>query len=246
MGIQAPEEIKADVKETPAAAPAPAAKENTPSPAAAPAGLSPEAQKIKDEYEAKIKERDAKISDLSTSISTIEERQRQLDAQNHSKQTDDEMETELQEIEDLRLSDPTAAVKRTAELFKKNRASAANMAQSAVSQQATIEKLKAGVKSSNPDFDDDVVDYVMERADALARTGKFKTADEAIQAATTLVKSKFDGYASKKNAVPPLPPSAQVEGGGNTPPTPAPKDTPPLSPTEELNERKASQFKKII
>jgi hypothetical protein len=120
------------------------------------------------------------------------------------------------------------------------------MAQGAVSQQTTIQNLKMGVKSSNPEFDDDVVDYVMERADMLARTGKFKTAQEAIEAATTLVKSKFEGYAQKRNQTPPLPEGARAESGNNPPPAPPVKEATIPTPSEELEQRRASLSKKII
>ena len=205
-----------------------------------------EAQKIRDEYESKLKERDTKISDLSTTISTIEQRQRELETAKHTKQTDDELETRLQEIEEMRLTDPQNAAKETAKLFRETQSRASQQAQGTISAQSQIEKLKMGVKSSNPDFDDDVVDYVMERADTLARTGKFKTAQEAIEAATTLVKSKFDGYASKKNATPPLPEGAKAEIGNNPPPVKT--VTEPELPTvsQELEARKANLNKRII
>jgi len=207
--------------------------------------VSPEAKRLAD-LEREIKERDAKISDLSTTISTIEERQRQIETAKNSKQTDDELEQRLQQIEEMRITDPQGAAKETAKLFKETQARASQQAQGAVSQQATLEKLKMGVKSSNPDFDDDVVDYVMERADMLARTGKFKTAEEAIAAATTLVKSKFDGYAQKRNSTPPLPEGAKAETGNNPPPTPVAKEPVIPSPNEELEARKSTLQRKII
>jgi len=205
-----------------------------------------EVQKIREEYEAKIKERDAKIADLSTSISTIEQRQREIEASKQAKVTNDEIEQRLQQIEELRLTDPQTAAKETAKLFRETQSRAAQQAQGTISAQAQIEKLKMGVKSSNPDFDDDVVDYVMERADVLARTGKFKTAQEAIDAATTLVKSKFDGYASKKNQAPPLPEGAKAEVGNNPPPAPKAVETPIPTASEELEVRKAKINSKII
>ncbi len=205
-----------------------------------------EAQKLRDEYEAKIKERDSKIADLSTSISTIEQRQRELESAKTTKVTDDEIEQRLTQIEEMRLTDPQAAAKETAKLFRETQSRAAQQAQGTISAQSQIEKLKLGVKSSNPDFDDDVVDYVMERADTLARTGRFKTAQEAIEAATTLVKSKFDGYASKKNAAPPLPEGAKAEVGNNPPPAPKPIETALPSASEELEARKAKIHSKII
>lgn len=238
MAIAAPDNvpIKEEPKQPEAKAP-----EKKPEPAP-----TPEKSAREIELEGQLKERDTKIADLSTGIATIEERQRQLDAAKNQASSDTELEKELEEIENLRLSDPVAAVKRNAELLKKISSSASTRARGEISQQAQLDKLRTGVKSSNPDFDDDVVDYVMERADALARTGKFKTADEAIAAATTLVKSKFEGYAAKRNAVPALPPGARAEGGGNPPPVPEKKDAPLPTPSEELNARKDAQQKKIL
>ena len=233
------EEIKQEVKAPESKAPEPKAPETK-----APE-MSAEAKRLSD-LEAQLKERDTKISDLSTTISTIEERQRQIEAAKQIQQSDDDLEKRLQQIEEIRLTDPNGAAREQAKLFKEIRSSAAQQAQGAVSQQATLEKLRSGVKSSNPDFDDDVVDYVMERADVLARTGKFKTADEAIEAATTLVKSKFEGYAKKRNASPVIPDGAKAETGNNPPPATTPKEAVIPSPAEELEARKSAQQRKII
>lgn len=236
LNSEVKEEVKPDVKVEPKV-------EKAPEPVKVEVS---EAQKLRDEYEAKIKERDAKIADLSTSISTIEQRQRELESAKQSKQTDDELEKRLQEIEDMRLTDPQAAAKETAKLFRETQSRASQQAQGTISAQAQIEKLKMGVKSSNPDFDEDVVEYVMERADVLARTGKFKTAQEAIDAATTLVKSKFDGYASKKNLTPPLPEGAKAEVGNNPPPVPKAVEAELPTASQELEARKAKIHSKII
>jgi TolA-binding protein len=240
MGIAPDTEIKTEVKEEVKPEVKVEKVQETPKPEIS------EAQKIREEYESKLKERDSKISDLSTTISTIEQRQREIEISKQSKQTDDELEQRLQQIEEIRITDPQAAARETAKLFRETQSRASQQAQGTISAQAQIEKLKIGVKSSNPDFDDDVVDYVMERADVLARTGKFKTAQEAIEAATTLVKSKFDGYASKKNLAPPLPDGARAEVGNNPPPAPKAVDTPLPTASEELEARKAKIHSKII
>jgi len=197
------------------------------------------------ELEAALKERDAKINDLATTVSTIEQRQREIQERS-TVASEDELERRLNEIEELRLTDPITASKKNAQLLKDIQAQAAQRAQGAISQQTMLDKLKAGVKSANPEFDDDVVDYVMERADMLAKTGKYRTADEAIKAATTLVKSKFDTYAQKRNIVPPLPEGARAETANNPPPAAEPKDKPIPSPLEELESRRMVTQRKII
>ena len=120
------------------------------------------------------------------------------------------------------------------------------MAQNTIAQQAIIDKLREGVKSSNPDFDEDTVDYVMQRADMLATTGKFKTAKEAVDAALGLVKSKFDAYANRRNAVPPLPAGARAETAPPAAPAPVQKDEALPSASDELKTRQEGQLKKIL
>lgn len=229
------------------AAPAPgqaAPPANPPAPPAPPAAPVETPEQKAERLEKELRERDGKIQDLSTTIATIEQRQRQLETQQPPQ--GDELQKELEAIEELRLTDPAAAAKKNAELLRKISDTAAQRAQSSIAYQTVIDKLRAGVKAENPDFDEDVLDYVMERADKLATTGKFKTAEEAVKAATTLVKSKFEGYAQKRNATPPLPPGALAENGGNPPPAPEPKDTPLPTAAEEIGQRKDALQRKII
>ena len=247
MAIAPPEPGKENPPAQPPANPPPAAPPANPPPAAPPANPPAEtADQKAARLEQELKDAQAKNTDLSTTIATIEERERDLRARAAGGPKEDEIAKELEEIENLRLTDPQAASKRNADLLRKISDSAATRAQVTITQQATIDKLRAGVRSSNPDFDDEVIDYVMERADRLATTGKFKTADEAVTAAVTLVKSKFDGYALKKNAAPPLPPGARAEGGGNPPPAADPKPEALPTPAEELGQRREAMQKKII
>ena len=223
--------------------PQPPAEPPVPPPTPPPAGET--AEQKANRLEKELGDAKAQNTDLSTTIATIEQRNKQLQESGGGLKQD-EIDKELNEIEELRITDPSAAVRKNAELLRKITRSASSMAQSAVTQQAIIDQLRTGVKSSNPEFDDDVVDYVMERADRLATTGKFKTAKEAVDAAVTLVKSKFDVYAHKKNAVPPLPPGARAEGGGNPPPAPAPKDEALPTPAQELDQRRGDLQRKIL
>lgn len=248
MGIAPP----APGTETPPAAPPaeppvtpPATPSAAPPAEAPPAPAAPAATPPGETAEAKAARLERENTDLQTTLATIQNRNREV-AERGGGMKEDELDKELERIEDLRLTDPAAAVKANGELLRKITRSASSMAQGAMTQQTIINKLRDGVKASNPDFDDDTVEYVMERADRLATTGKFKTPEEAISAAVDLVKSKFDSYAKKKNAVPPLPPGARAEGGGNPPPAPEPKD--PILPTaaEEIQQRKEGQQKKIL
>ena len=243
----APEAPKEQSQEPQAPAPQepkPAAP-STP-PAQPPAAPAETAEQRAARLERELQERDSKINDLSTTLATIDQRQRELEARTAKGQTEDEIEKESREIAELMLVDPAAAARKNAELLRKIQRNASQQAQGTIAHQTIVEKLRAGVKSSNPDFDEDVVDYVMERADKLASTGKFKTAEEAVNAAVTLVKSKFDGYAHKRNSAPPLPQGALVEGGGNPPPAPAPKAEVLPTPAEELGNRREAQMRKII
>jgi hypothetical protein len=108
-----------------------------------------------------------------------------------------------------------------------------------------FEKLRNGVKSANPEFDDEVTDLVMNHAESLAASGKFRDAQSAVNEATKYVKSKLDAYASKKNAVPPLPAGAGGEHGGNPPPA---KPTQEKIPTdeEEFESRRVANSRKVL
>lgn len=236
-----PDEIKPG--EGQPAQPAGSADQSAPTPNPGPS--AEELLKQKQELENQLKERDAKIADLETTRATIEARQRQVEETKLKQSTDAELKERIKQINDRRAYDPDGADAEMAQLLaereKRIAEEAVTKATGAITQQTFIEKLKSQVKSSNPEFDDDVVDVVMSRADALARTGKYKTADDAVKAATEFVKSKFESYAQKKNAVPPLPSGALAEGGGaNFPPKPPepPKEKSPLEEMEEANEAK--------
>lgn len=208
-----------------------------------------ELRKQNEELQKQMKERDAKISDLETTKATIEARQRQLDENNRVKEADENLQKRISQINERRVYDPEGADKDLASLLSEVKTEAARNAvteaQTIISQQSTIEKLRLGVKTSNPDFDEDVVDVIMQRANYLATTGKYKTAEEAIKAATDYIKQKFDNYAQKRNTPPPLPPGAIAEGGGaNMPPKPPepPKEKTPLDELEEANEAKRNKI----
>lgn len=234
----APETPAAPAAPAQPAAAAPAAPE-TPAAPAAPA------QPAGETAEAKAARLERENTELQTTLATIQQRNREV-TERGGGMKEDELDKELARIEELRLTDPDGAVKANAELLRKITRSASSMAQGAITQQVIIDKLKAGVKSSNPDFDDETVDYVMEQADRLATTGRFKTPEEAVSAATNLVKSKFDAYAKKKNAIPPLPPGARAEAGGSPAPAPEPKDQPLPTAAEELQTRREGMQNKIL
>lgn len=211
---------------------------------------SDEQQKKIKELEDTLREKDTKIADLETTRATIEARQRQVNDANNKKNADETLKQRISQINERRVYDPEGADTEMASLLGEIKTQSAKdavlEAQNIISQQSTVEKLKMGVKSSNPDFDDDIVEVIMQRANILAQTGKYKTADEAIKAATDFVKSKFDGYATKKNATPSIPDGAKAEEGGNKlPETPAKDDKIP-TPEEEIESRKAGLQKKIL
>lgn len=218
-------------------------------PAPNPSPSADELLKKNQELEKQIKERDTQIADLSTTKATIEARQKQMDEDRRKQTTNSDLTAKLKQINEKRAYDPEGADADMANLLSEVQEQASKdavvRAQQTVTAQTTIEKLRMGVKSSNPDFDDDVVDVIMSRANELALSGKFKTADEAIKAAIDFVKSKFDSYAQKKNAVPSLPDGTFAETGANKPPEKA-KETPIPTPEQEIEERKTIQQKKII
>jgi hypothetical protein len=195
-------------------------------------------QKQLNEVQDQIKERDAKIADLETTRATIEARERQVKEQELRKNADADMKQRIAKINERRAYDPEGADGEMASLLSEVQSKAASdavsKAQQVINHQTAIEKLKSGVKTANPDFDDDVVDVILDRANALAGTGKFKTAEEAVKAATDFVKQKFEGYAKKRNAIPPLPPGASAEGGGSNTPPPTPEPAKEVSPQEEI------------
>lgn len=213
-------------------------------------GNADEVARIKEDFEKQIKERDAKIADLETTRATIEARQRQIDEEKIKQSNDSNLQTRLAQINERRAYDPEGADREMAILLsdreKQITEAAVLKAQQTITQQTAIERLKAGVKSSNPNFDDDIVDVVMERANALAMTGKYKSAEEAVKAATDFVKSKFDNYAQKKNAMPPLPTGARAEGGGSNVLPKAPEPQIEKTPLDEINEANEAKRKKLM
>jgi predicted nuclease with TOPRIM domain len=156
-----------------------------------------ELQKQNKELQDQMKERDTKIADLETTKATIETRQRQIDEAKIKQTTDETLKQRISQINERRAYDPDGADAEMANLLSEVRTQTAQdavrQAQVIITQQTTLEKIRMGVKSSNPDFDDDVVEVIMQRANILASTGKYKTADEAVKAATDFVKQKFEG-----------------------------------------------------
>jgi len=228
----------------------PAGGEEKPASAPNPGPSVEELRKQNEELQAKMKERDAKIQDLETTRATIEARQRQIDADSAKKTTDANLKQRIATINERRAYDPEGADTEMASLLSEVQSRAAKEAvmeaQRIITTQTTFEKMRMGVKSSNPDFDDDIVDVVMERANMLASGGQYKTADDAIKAAADFVKSKFENYAKRKNAIPPLPPGAGAEAGGaNQPPKP-PEPPKELSPLEELEALQEAKIRKRI
>lgn len=203
-------------------------------------------QKKYEELEGKHKEQGTKIQELETTLQTINKR---FEAPTPNQNTPDEDEVELREIETMRGYDPDGAAKKHSQYLKKRderiAKATADRLTAQQNQQNIILNLRNGVKSSNPEFDDDVVDYVIQRAEVIAASGKVKTAVEAVNEAAKFVKSKFEAFASKSKVVPPLPPGSGAEGGGN--PTPS---TPPVDKVEEPSEfvenMRSAKEKKIL
>lgn len=210
---------------------------------------SEESQKRIKELENQVKERDAQISDLNTTKATIEARQREVEESVKKSGVADETKARVKRILETSSYDPDSASAELTVLLSEVQSKAARdavmNAQQAITIQSTIDKLRKGIKNDNPEFDEDVVDVVLERADALARTGKVKTAEEAVKKATDFVKSKFESYAKAKNSAPPLPEGALAETGANKPPEKAKPDTVP-TPEQEIEDRKTVLQKKVI
>lgn len=241
--METPVETKPEEKkETPPANPTPAPDET--------------ARKLK-ELEDQLKERDSKIADLNTTMSTIQKRFEETKAGvDAGKVSQDVMERAKKIMENSSI-DPDAAAKELVTLLNESQS---NVSKSVVAQavqtiqaQTTIEKLRAGVKSSNPEFDDEVVDLIMDRASMNAGlknpdgTPKYKPgeAQKAIDDACQYVKSKFEAYAQKKNAAPPLPEGARAETGSNKAPEPPKVEKIPTA-EEELEARRAGLQKKVL
>lgn len=212
--------------------------------------LQKQNKELQEKYEAELKARDAKIADLETTRATIEARERQIKEAAASGADDTNLQVRITQINERRAYDPAGADADMAKLLKEERTKAAQEAAKVVDQQFTtktfIEKLREGVKSTNPDFDDDITDVVMQQADTYAKTGKYRSADEAVKAATEFVKVKFENYAKKKNLVPPLPAGAHAEGGGANQPPKAPEPEKILSPLEELEAHNEAKYRKSL
>jgi len=237
-------------------APNAAVQEPPADPSHAPGPSDPVQTKLK-ELETALKERDAKIQDLETTRATLETRlsgaHRPDPAPQQNPPSNDQeahrTQERIQAILEKSLVDPAAAAKEMnsllADVTTQASRSAVIEAQRAMTSQKTIETLRSGVKSSHPEFDDEVVDLVMERANALATTGRFKTAEDAVKEAAKQVREKFDRYATSKNAVPPLPPAANAETGHNPSPE-KPKTEKVEEPSEWLQKQQSAKQKKIL
>lgn len=210
-----------------------------------------ELRKQNEEFQKQIKERDTQIADLNTTKATLEARFSQINstADRVATEGNKDLQERAKKIMQNATYDPEGAGAELTNLLSEMQTNvsrdAVTKAQQAIQSQTTIEKLRQGIKSSNPEFDDEVVDVIMNRADEIARSGKVKTADEAISAATTFVKSKFDAYAQKKNAAPVLPAGALAEGGSNRAPEVPKAETIP-SAADEIEARKTGLQKKIL
>lgn len=234
---------------------------NPPAPATPPAETS-EAKATR--LEKELKDKDSKIADLETTNSTLQTRFSQINPAPGAPQPNGnghqptpptppsgnaQVDARVQEILENSTFNPQEAAKKMGDLLREVQTGAAKSAvQEAlrtIQTQNTYEKLRNEVKSSLPDFDDDVINVVMDKADELARSGKYKTAQEAIEAAKTFVKSKFDGYAAKLKNVPALPAGAVAETGNNPAPTP-PVEEKIEEPNEVLEKRQDAKTKKIL
>jgi cell division protein FtsB len=208
-----------------------------------------ELQKQNQELQNQLKEKDTQIADLNTTKATIEARNRQIAEEVAKGNLNKNIEDRAKRIMQNAQLDPDGAAIELSALLAEIQTNASREAVTYATQsmqsQTFIEKLQQEVKKENPDFDDDVVGVIMRYANDLAATGKYKTAEEAVKAAIQFVKSKFDGYATKKNATPPLPSGAGGESGPNKPPEPS-SPIKEITPLEELENRKGAQQKKIL
>lgn len=214
-----------------------------------------ELQKQNQELLTQVKDRDGKIADLSTSVATIEERMRQINAQPKS-QVNQDTQAKVKSILDKAQYDVDGAASDMSTLLSEMQQGSTKDLNAKVStiinQQNVISELRKGVKDKYSDLDDDIIDTIMERANMLAtvdkqtNANKFKSAQEPIEQAAQFVISKLDAYAKKKNATPPLPPGASAESGPNNPPPPPPTPEKVQTPLEELETRKKGLQSKII
>lgn len=236
----------------------PAGQEGQPPAGGAPATPPPansgpsveELQKQNQKFQEEIKERDTKIADLENTRATIEARQRQVEEERQKQGTEETLKERISRINERRVYDPDGADSEMASLLGEVKTQAAKdavgQAQGIITQQTIVEKFKTGIKKDNPDLNDELVDDVMAKANMLASTGGFKTAEEAIAAATKYVKGKLDSYAQKKNAAPPLPAGARAEGGGANQPPPPLEPEKEKTPLEEIEEANTAKNKRIL
>lgn len=209
-------------------------------------------QKIKD-LEDQLKKRDSEVSDLRTTVATIESRFSQTakekeETQNKNVQ-DQDAQSRIKRILENSAYDPDGASRELQGLFgeveSKASERAVQRAMQTINQKNALDAIRNGVKSSNPDFDDDIVDTIIDRAEVLAGSGKYKSADEAVKVATEFVKSKFENYANKKNSIQPLPSGANAETGSNPAPQ-APIREKVQEPNEFIEQRQDLKSKKIL
>lgn len=222
-------------------------------PTPAPVATGPSAEELRkqnEELNVKLKEKDSQIADLNTTKATIEARLQQT-SKTAVEDGNKDIKDRTKRILETAAYDPDAASTELATLLTETTSKASReavlQAQQAINSQNFVVGLKNGVKQANPELDDDIVDAIMNKADEIAVTnkGKYKTAKEYVDEATKFVKDKFDNYANKKNAIPPLPDGAKAETGSNKPPVTPAADTIP-TPAQDIENRKAGMQKKIL
>lgn len=212
-----------------------------------------ELRKQNEDLQKQIKDRDTQIADLNTTKATLEARYTQVNQPpaNEVIQKTDDIKERTKRILQNAAYDPDSASVELANLLTETSSKASReavvQAQQAINSQNFVTTLKAGVKTSNPEFDDEIVELIINRADEIAvkQKGKYKTAQEYVNEATQYVKTKLDIYAQKKNAIPPLPDGARAETGSNRSPEPQKVDVVP-SAEQELATRKEGMQKKIL
>jgi len=224
----------------------PPAGEVPPTPPAPNQPTSEELQKKIKELEDAQKEKDAKLAEAQTTLATIEARKKEVEIQKLRESADANTQARIKRITENFSVDPDSAGAELAQLLKETKESAAiEAAERAVAAsrgQSFVEKLKSDIKASNPEFDDDLVQDVLDKANAFAQSGKFKNPEECVKAASDYVKQKLEKYATTKYASPKVPAGAKAEGGGSnnlTPPPPPPKEISFLEELEAHNEAKA-------
>lgn len=199
--------------------------------------------------EQELKERDQKLSDATTTLQTIQSREDQLRKQKEGTEKTNQLQERTKQILEKAAYDPDSSARELTELLSEVQSGASTdavqKAIQTIQAKTDLDKIRTGVKSANLDFDEEITDLVMERANVLAASGKFKTADEAVKEATVYVKNKLDGYAAKKNQVPPLPAGALGEQGNN--PAPKPQVQEKIeTPEEYIAGLQDSKQKKIL